>query len=104
MKSKLKKKTFLSRREQKYCRCLIHVRSSKLSPYGICTNSVYNLQKKKRKRIVPCSKNYNFSRFTLEELRLYAKEKKIKTRKNSRYIKKKNLIESIKKKLVRKYR
>ena len=89
MKSKLKKQTVLSRREQKYCRCLIHVRSRKLSPYGICTNSVYNLQNKKRRRVIPCSKNYDFSRFTAEELRLYAKEKKIKTRKNSRYIKKK---------------
>lgn len=97
MKTKLKKKNFLSRSEQKYCRCLIHVRSRKMSPYGICTNSVYNLQKKKRRRVVPCSKNYDFSRFTAEELRLYAKEKKIRTRKNNRFITKKNLIESIKK-------
>jgi hypothetical protein len=100
MKTKLKKKTILNIREQKYCRCLIHVRSSKLSPYGICTNSVYSLQKKKRKRVVPCSKNYDFNSFTAEELRLYAKEKKIKTRKNNRYIKKKKLIESIKKNLT----
>jgi hypothetical protein len=102
MKSKLKKKTFLNRREQKYCRCLVHVRSSKMSPYGICTNSVYNLQKKKRKRIVPCSKNYDFNLFTVEEIRLYAKEKKIRTRKNNRFIKKKTLIQSIKKKMNRK--
>ena len=97
MKTKLKKKNFLSRSEQKYCRCLIQVRSRKLSPYGICTNSVYNLHKKKRRRVVPCSKNYDYSHFTAEELRLYAKEKKIRTRKNHSFIKKKTLIQAIKK-------
>ena len=49
---------------------------------------------------MPCSKNYDFNSFTAEELRLYAKEKKIKTIKNNRYIKKKKLIESIKKNLT----
>ena len=51
MKKKLNKKNYLTKKEKKYCRCLIHVRSKKIkNPYGICTNSVYNLQKKKRKK------------------------------------------------------
>ena len=36
----------LNNREKRYCSCLMKVRDTKLNPYGICTNSVYNLQGK----------------------------------------------------------
>ena len=51
MKGKIKKKSKLKPVERRYCRCLVYVRSKKKikSPYGICTSSVYNKQKKKRK-------------------------------------------------------
>ena len=102
MKAKLIKKSILSPRERRYCRCLVHVRTKKIKPYGICTNSVYNLQKKKRTKRVYCSKNYNFDSFTVKELRHYAYEKKIKTRENNKLLKKKELLQSIKRKLSKK--
>lgn len=105
MKKKLNKKNYLTKKEKKYCRCLIHVRSKKIkNPYGICTNSVYNLQKKKRKKNIECSKNYDFDTFTLEELRLYAKEKNIPITKNNKYLSRKKLLGKIKYKQKKKYR
>ena len=103
MKAKLIKKPFLTPREQKYCRCLVHVRTKKIKPYGICTNSVYNLKKQKRNKVISCSKNYDFESFTVKELRLYANEKKIQTRKNKKLMKKKDLLKSIKRKMNKKY-
>ena len=45
----------LTARERRYCRCLMKVRPKiKGSPYAICTNSVYTLQKTKRKKVVKC--------------------------------------------------
>ena len=99
MKIKLKNKNLLSKKKQKYCRCLIHVRSKKVkNPYGICTNSVYNLQKKKRPKKTECGKNYNFDNFSVKELRLYTKEKNMKITKNNKYLTKKQLAEKLKKK------
>ena len=97
--NKLKNKNVLSKRSKKYCRCLIHVRSKKIkSPYAICTNSVFNIQKTKRPRKTECGKNYNFNNFSIKELRLYAQEKKIRIRKNNRNLTKKKIIKKLKKK------
>lgn len=77
--SMLNKKSKLTNREQRYCRCLIKVRSKGIrNPYAICTNSVYNLQKKKRKTIVKCTDNYNFTKMTLKQLQSYSRKKNIK--------------------------
>ena len=56
----IKKSSKLTKTEKKYCRCLVKVRGKSLkkikgknkiiNPYGICTNSVYTLQKKKEQR------------------------------------------------------
>jgi hypothetical protein len=74
------------------------VRSKKIkSPYGICTNSVFNLQGKKRSKI-NCGKNYNFNNFTVDELRLYAKETNINITKNNKYLTKKEIISVLQKK------
>ena len=68
-----------TKREKRYCRCLMKVRATlkKGSPYAICTNSVYSLQGTKRRKVVKCSENYKFKKYTLKQLKFYAKEKKI---------------------------
>ena len=68
-KNLIKKKSNLLKIEERYCRCLIKVRSKKIkSPYAICTNSVYNLQNKKRNKIIDCSSNYNYTNFSKNQL------------------------------------
>ena len=94
-KKKFKNNISMKSINRRYCRCLIHVRSKTKSPYGICTNSVFNLQGKKKSKI-NCGKNYNFNNFTANELRLYAKEKKINIRKNKKFLTKKAIIRSLK--------
>ena len=103
-KNKLKKTNRLTPLEKKYCRCLIYVRSKKNSPYGICTSSVYNKQKKKRTKTVKCGDIYNFKQFSLEELKLYAKEKKIKITNKKGYLSKKKIIDNIRRKSIKKYK
>jgi len=68
----------LSHVEEKYCNCLMHVRPKKgiTVPYGICTKSVY--QKEKRKKIIDCDAHYNFSKYNKDELVALSKEKKIR--------------------------
>ena len=82
MKTKKYKKLFktknLSFVEKKYCSCLMKVRNTKFNPYGICTNSVYNLQGLKRNKVVECGKYYDFSQYTVPMLRFFLKEKKVK--------------------------
>ena len=101
MKSKkkyniLKKKSNLSAIEKRYCRCIIKLRSKGIkNPYGICTNSVYNLQKKKRTKVVKCSENYDLKKLTLKQLQYYAKKKNIKYSK----VKKDKLITLLKNKM-----
>ncbi len=77
--SKTKK---LNSREKRYCSCLMKVRAKGKvrSPYAICTNSVYNIQKTKRTKVVKCSKYYKFDLYNLRALQAYAKEKKIPTK------------------------
>ena len=101
MKSKknhtiLKKKSNLSAREKRYCRCIIKLRSKGIkNPYGICTNSVYNLQTKKRTKVVKCSENYDITKLNLKQLQYYAKKKNIKYSK----LKKDKLISLLKNKM-----
>ena len=68
----------LTKLEKRYCSCLMKVRNTKLNPYGICTNSVYNLQGKTRNKVVECSKYYDFSKYSVNMLKLFLKEKIIK--------------------------
>jgi hypothetical protein len=66
--------------QDKYCRCLMHVRPKKGNPYGICTKSV--LHKYEVKRPPMCK--YDYTAFTDEELKGYAQEKKIPLKSKSR--------------------
>jgi len=69
----------LDKVEQKYCSCLMKVRSKKIpNPYGICTSSVYGSRNSIRDRLVYCSKHYDFKKYNMKTLKLYAREKKIK--------------------------
>ena len=68
----------LTKLEKRYCSCLMKVRDTKLNPYGICTNSVYNLQGETRNKVVECSKYYDFSKYSVTMLKLFLKEKNIK--------------------------
>jgi len=69
----------LDKVEKKYCSCLMKVRSKKVNnPYGICTNAVYDSRNSVRDRVINCSKHYDFKKYNLKTLKLYAKEKKIK--------------------------
>ena len=81
-------------REQKYCSCVMKVRGNSykkskkvINPYGICTNSLYNLQNKKRTKMIKCTKKYNFKIYSLPYLQAYALEKKlpIKTKSGKLY-------------------
>ena len=75
----IKKKSNLTKREKKYCSCLMKVRSKKFNnPYGVCTNAVYGSRNSVRDRVVNCAKHYDFKKYNLKTLKLYAKEKKIK--------------------------
>jgi len=72
------KRAPLSKRERKYCSCLLDVREkSKTNPYGICTRSIYTLQGKKRNKIVDCDINYNYEKIPIEKIRALAKERKV---------------------------
>ena len=85
----------LTKRERKYCSCLMKVRPRVNNPYGICTSSVYNKQNVKRKKVVNCSSYYDYNILNMEMLKAYASEKKIPTRSKGRYISKKKLIKRI---------
>ena len=84
-------KAKLTKKERKYCSCLMKVRGKSYqktkkitSPYAICTNSLYNREKKKRNKIVKCSKYYKFKNYSLQYLQAYALEKKIPIKSKSR--------------------
>jgi hypothetical protein len=91
----------LTKREERYCRCITKLRNKGVKvPYAICTNSVYNLQGFKRTRNVPCSLNYNFEKFSKSQLINYVKVRKIKYNKSAT---KRKLINLINHKLKTKY-
>ena len=96
----IKKKSNLTKREKKYCSCLMKVRatlkkSNPRSPYAICTTSLYNAQNLKRTKRVNCSKNYKFNVYNLNHLRQYAKEKKIKIYEKGKLLNKSKLIKRL---------
>jgi hypothetical protein len=73
-----KKRTNLSRRERKYCSCLLKVRAkSKINPYGVCTNAIYSSQGKNRNKVVNCDINYEYEKIPMNQLRSLAKERKV---------------------------
>jgi len=59
--------------QDKYCRCLMHVRPKAGNPYGICTSSVIQLHNVPRPKYCEYQ---DFSKFTKDELLAYAEEKK----------------------------
>ena len=101
----IKKKSKLRKIDKKYCKCLLKVRSTYLkknvgkekilSPYGICTKSVYFSKNKKRPKNIKCSKNYNFYNLNFKTLKSYGIEKKVKTRNKGKYITKNKLLKNI---------
>ena len=65
--------------EKKYCSCLMKVRSKKNpNPYGICTDAVYKSRGLVRDKVVECTEEYDFTKYNLKMLKMFAKEKKIK--------------------------
>lgn len=65
--------------EKKYCSCLMKVRSKKNpNPYGICTDAVYKSRGLVRDKVVECTEEYDFNKYNLKMLKMFAKEKKIK--------------------------
>ena len=65
--------------EKKYCSCLMKVRSKKNPiPYGICTDAVYKSRGLIRDKVVECTEYYDFNKYNLKMLKMFAKEKKIK--------------------------
>jgi hypothetical protein len=98
-----KKSHKLSNIEQRYCSCLIKVRGKSkelkknniISPYGICTNSIYNFRHKKRTKRLGCLKYIDFNKLTFLQLKALAIEKKLNIRKKGRYISKKNMISKL---------
>lgn len=101
----LKTPNKLSEIEKKYCRCLVKVRGNSkelkkdkiISPYGICTKSVFFYKNKRRTRRVSCLKNMDFNNLTFPQLKALAIEKKLNVRNRGRYISKKNIISKLKK-------
>ncbi len=73
-----RKRASLSRRERKYCTCLLKVREkTKINPYAICTRSLYNLQGIKRRKTVDCDYNYNYEKIPVNMIRSLANERKV---------------------------
>src|SRR5689334_13903667 len=68
-----------SKIEDRYCRCIMHVakQSPRYNPYAVCTSSVYNKQGMKRNERIECAEKFTFEDFPVEDLRGYAKLKKI---------------------------
>jgi hypothetical protein len=101
----------LSKREERYCNCLMHVRSKKgiSAPYGICTRSVYNQQGMKRSKMVDCDNHYKFSNYSKKELVALAEEKDIKIDKSANQTKIANKLQKVlnpngqKRYLIKKY-
>ena len=99
-------------REKKYCSCVIKVSgnssennnnsrfqinnsNTNKSPYGLCTYSLYNKQGLKRDKVIQCDKIINFKKYNINELRGYAKMKKIKVTSNGKYKSKDELVKDL---------
>ena len=97
------KRTPLSKRERKYCSCLLDVRDkqneqtqeTKYNPYAVCTNAVYTSQGKRRNKFVNCEASYNYEKLPAKSLRNLAKEKKLSVIKNNKLASKRIVISRI---------
>lgn len=97
------KRTPLSKRERKYCSCLLDVRDkqneqtqkTKYNPYAVCTNAVYTTQGKRRNKFVNCEASYNYEKLPAKSLRNLAKEKKLSVIKNNKLASKRIVISRI---------
>ena len=78
--------------QRKYCKCLMSVRKTQKNPYPICIHSLrktnlvnYTLKSTKNAKFqfnpsrTNCILNYDLAKFTLEDVQLLAKERKIPT-------------------------
>jgi hypothetical protein len=98
------KRTPLTKRERKYCSCLLDVRDkqeeqkTKYNPYAVCTNAVYTSQGKRRNKFVNCEAAYNYEKLPAKSLRNLAKEKKLSVMKNNKMASKRIVISRIAKK------
>lgn len=76
--------------QRKYCKCLMSVRKTQKNPYPICIHSLrktnlvnYTLKSTKNAKFqfnpsrTNCILNYDLAKFTLEDVQLLAKERKI---------------------------
>ncbi len=73
-----RKRAPLTKRERRYCSCLLNVRAkSTVNPYAVCTSSVYSQQGVTRHKRVDCDSNYEYENVPVEMLRSLAKEKKV---------------------------
>ena len=83
----------LNPREKRYCSCLMKVRRQGIkNPYGICTSAVYTKQGEVRDKMIKCTVYYDFSKYPLNILRPFAREKKIK---NYDSLKRKDLLKEL---------
>ncbi len=95
------KRTPLTKRERKYCSCLLDVRDkqeeqkTKYNPYAVCTNAVYISQGKRRNKFVNCEAAYNYEKLPAKSLRNLAKEKKLSLIKNNKIASKRIVISRI---------
>lgn len=92
-KTQLQKPMFLAtsrlnRGQRKYCHCLMQVRTlKKIKPYAICKNMSYVIMQANRGqpafRFKPsdtnCIMNYDYSQYTLQDVRAIARESGIPT-------------------------
>jgi hypothetical protein len=97
------KKAPLTRRERRYCSCLLDVRSKRLpyNPYAVCTKSVYNSQGVSRKKRVDCDPNYNLNAVPLDSVRALAEEKKISLMNKNGMASKKILVGRLSRKIMK---
>jgi len=96
----------LNKLERKYCSCIMMVLGDKkqkqarknnpqLTPFGLCTHSVYNSKGLKRKTNPECGSYYKFEKYPIESLREYAKQRKINITKNGKYKSKEELVKNL---------
>ncbi len=98
------KKTPLTKRERKYCSCLLDVRSKRqpYNPYAVCTKSVYNSKGVSRTKRIDCDQNYNYNAVPINSVRALAEEKKIPIMGKKGMSSKKVLVERISRKIYKK--
>jgi hypothetical protein len=94
------KRTPLTKRERKYCSCLLDVRDkqseqsqkTQYNPYAVCTNAVYTSQGKRRNKFINCETSYDYEKIPVKSLRNLAKEKKLSIKKNDKMASKRIVI------------